>query len=86
MVLIMNVCYLLIAGGLGALAKDLVQDNKIVLPKVHDGVFDMGFIGGMLVGAFVGYAVDHNPLTALLSGYVGVSIINNILPRSVLSE
>jgi UDP-3-O-acyl-N-acetylglucosamine deacetylase len=78
----METVYLLIAGGLGALAKDLVSDNKIVIPKLCDGVFDLGFLGGMFVGAFVGYAVDHNPLTALLSGYVGISILDNILPKS----
>jgi hypothetical protein len=74
--------YLLIAGGLGALAKDLVQDNCIKFPKIQDGVFDLGFIGGMLVGAFVGYAVDHNPLMAAMSGYVGISILDNILPKN----
>ena len=80
----MEICYLLGAGGLGALAKDLVQDNKIMLPKIKDGVFDLGFIGGILIGAFVGYAVDHSPLTALLSGYVGISVLDNILPKNTI--
>lgn len=78
----METVYLLLAGALGALAKDLVQDNKISFPKLCEGTFDLGFLGGMLVGAFVGYAVDHNPLTALLSGYVGISILDGLLPRS----
>jgi hypothetical protein len=71
---------LIIAGGLGALAKDCVQDNAITLPKLHDGVFDLGFIGAMIVGAFVGFIVDHDPLSAALGGYVGISILDNILP------
>jgi hypothetical protein len=79
----MEIAYLLIFGGLGALAKDLVQDNKIVLPSIKDGMCNLGFIGGVLVGAFVGYAVDHNPLTAMLSGYVGISVLDNLLPKSI---
>ncbi len=71
---------LLIAGGLGALAKDCVQDNKIQLPFLKDGYFDLGFIGAMFVGAFVGFVVDHDPLSAALGGYVGISLLDNVLP------
>ena len=78
----MDTFYLILAGGLGAFAKDLVQDNCIQFPKIRDGMFDLGFIGGVLVGAFVGYAVDHNPLMAAMSGYVGVSILDNLLPSN----
>jgi hypothetical protein len=78
----METCYLLGAGALGAFAKDLVSDNCVEFPKLKDGVFNLGFIGGMLIGAFVGYAVDHNPLTALLSGYVGISVLDNLLPKN----
>lgn len=72
--------YFLIAGAFGALAKDIVQDNKIVLPKKVDGELVLGFIGSMIVGAFVGWAVDQSPITALLSGYVGTSAIKHLLP------
>ena len=71
---------LLLAGALGAIAKDVVQDNKLVLPKFKDGDLLLGCVGGMIVGAFVGLAVDNNPLTACLGGYVGVSAIQHLLP------
>ena len=76
----------MLAGGFGAIAKDLVQDNAIVLPSIKDNIFNLGFIGVMLVGAFVGFAVDHNPLTSALAGYVGISILNNIIPRDKVGE
>ncbi len=69
------------AGALGAFAKDCVQDNKIRLPFLKDGYFDLGFVGAILVGAFVGFIVDHDPLSAALGGYVGISVIENILPN-----
>ncbi len=50
------------------------------MPFIKDGYFYLGFIGGMIVGAFVGYAVDHSPLTAALGGYVGTSAILHLLP------
>lgn len=81
MVILMNqIIGFLIFGGLGALAKDVVQDNKIQLPRYENGYLVLGFIGGMLVGAFVGYAIDQSYLMALLSGYVGTSAIKHLLP------
>jgi hypothetical protein len=71
---------LLLAGALGAVAKDVVKDNKLILPKYENGELFLGCIGGMLVGAFVGWVADNNPLTACLAGYVGVSAIEHLLP------
>jgi hypothetical protein len=74
--------YLALAGAFGALAKDCVEDNKIQLPYLKDGYFFMGFIGGMLVGAFVGYVVDNNLLTAALGGYAGTAAIEHLLSKA----
>ena len=71
---------LALAGGLGALAKDIVQDGRLKLPSIKDGDLVLGFIGGAIVGAFVGLVVDHSVLTAALSGYVGTSTIQHLLP------
>ncbi len=71
---------LCLAGAFGSLAKDVLQDGRVQLPFMRDGYFYLGFIGGMIVGAFVGFAVDHSPLTAALGGYVGTSAIVHLLP------
>jgi hypothetical protein len=75
-----EVAGLLLAGALGALVKDVVQDGKLSLPKFKEGDLILGCLGGMLIGAFVGFAVDHSLLTAALSGYVGTSAIKHLLP------
>jgi len=75
----MNPIYLFLIGALGALIKDIVQDNTIELPKKIDGKWFLGFIGGMLVGGFIGWAVDQSLLIAALSGYTGKSVIENLL-------
>lgn len=83
----MDQWYLLILGGaLGAIAKDIVQDGRLKLPSIKDDDLVLGFIGGALVGAFVGYAVDHSVLTATLSGYVGTSTIQHLLPYNPKSS
>ncbi len=69
-----------IAGALGALARDVVKDNKLQLPRYRDGAILLGFIGGMLVGAFVGWSVDSSFLTASMAGYVGTSAIGHLMP------
>ena len=73
---------LLISGAFGSLAKDCIQDSKIQLPYFKNGYFFVGFIGGMFIGAFVGYVVDGSVITAGLAGYVGTSAIINLLPNS----
>lgn len=71
----------MIAGAFGALAKDCVKDGKIILPYKEGNALVLGFIGGVIVGAFVGYAVDQSFLTSALAGYAGVSAIEHLLPR-----
>ena len=74
----------LVAGAFGALVKDIVQDGKISLPKLKDGDIILGCFGGMIIGAFVGIAVDSSFLTAALSGYVGTSAIKHLLPPDTI--
>jgi len=72
---------LAIAGGIGALAKDILKDNSIQLPKVEGNKLVLGFIGAVIVGSFVGWAVDGSYLTAGMAGYVGTSAIKDLLPE-----
>lgn len=68
------------AGALGSLVKDIVQDGKLQLPFCNDGYVVLGFIGGLVIGGFVGYAVDHSLLSAAMAGYVGTSALTSLLP------
>jgi hypothetical protein len=72
-----------LAGAIGALAKDLVKDNKIVLPKKINGEFCFGFLGGTIIGGSAGALVDNNPTTAFLAGYTGSSVIENLVTPTV---
>jgi len=70
---------LFLAGACGALVKEIISDNKIVLPKKIDGELALGFLGSCFVGGVAGYLVDGNPVTAGLAGYAGLSAIENLL-------
>lgn len=65
-------------GFIGAVIKDGIKDGALVLPYKSDGKLYLGFIGGGLVGSFVGLVFDGNFLTALVSGYMGTSILANL--------
>jgi hypothetical protein len=68
-------------GGIfGAMAKDAFQDGCFQLPYIKNNKLILGFLGGALVGAFVGIAIDGSFITAMLGGYVGVSVISSLLP------
>jgi len=72
------------AGAIGALVRELVDDNKIILPfKVTDG-FALGFVGSMAIGGFIGLVVDGSPITAAMGGYVGASVLERIMPGSAV--
>ena len=72
---------LALAGGLGALVKDVVKDNKLIMPSYKDGSILLGFVGGVIIGAAVGYLVDQNPTTAFFSGYAGTQMLHSLMPK-----
>ncbi len=69
-------------GFIGAVIKDSIKDGALVLPYKQDGKLFLGFIGGGLVGMFVGLVFDGNFMTALVSGYMGTSVIGNLVKSS----
>lgn len=75
----LNLLYFLF-GGLGSLAKDLIEDNKITMPKKSGSDICLGFLGGMLVGGLAAIAVDGSIITAVAVGYAGTSILPKLLP------
>jgi len=78
----MEILLLFLAGAAGALAKDIVIDGKLILPKIVDGALVLGFVGGMVVGGFVGMIVDGSMVTAAMGGYVGISVIENLIAKN----
>lgn len=74
---------LILAGVAGAFVKDTLKDNKLAIPHVKDGFLYLGFVGGMVLGAFAGYVVDNDPVTAFLGGYAGSQIIQSLVSSGV---
>ena len=79
-------CLLFVAGAVGSLVRQLVADNRLVLPRRLDGQILLGFVGGMVVGGFVGLVLDGSFVAAALSGYVGIEAIARLLPRSAPAD
>lgn len=77
---------LLIAGAVGALIKEILEDNKIKLPNLLKGELDLGFLGSILIGGFVGYMVDGSYVTAAMAGFVGLSAIENLVPSALKAK
>jgi hypothetical protein len=71
-----------VAGAAGGLIKEVVEDGCLQLPSVIKGKLNLGFITSVMIGAFVGIVVDGSPLTAAMAGFVGFSIIQNLIPKS----
>ena len=71
-----------IGGGLGAIIKDILEDGHLVLPENKDGKLYLGCIGGLIIGAVAGYFIDGSFVTAFMGGYVGKSVIENLMARN----
>lgn len=78
----MEVLGLALAGGIGAIVKDVVKDNKIQMPKYKDGSVVLGCLGGIIIGMCVGYLVDQNPTTAFFSGYAGTQMLESLVLKN----
>jgi len=76
-----EILILALAGAFGAFVKDIVKDNKLVMPSYKDGSILLGFIGGVIIGAAVGYLVDQSPTTAFFSGYAGSQMLYSLVPK-----
>jgi len=70
-----------LAGALGALAKDLLVDNEVELPKKLNGKLFLGSLGGMLTGALAGLLADTSFETAFLAGFGGTAFFESLLSR-----
>lgn len=81
-----NIYLLFVAGGVGALIKEILADNCIQLPRIQNGLLDLGFIGAVAIGGFVGYVVDGSYLTAIMGGFVGFSAIQNLIPKTIVAD
>jgi len=78
----MSILLLFIAGAVGSLSKDIVQDGSIKLPKKEKGELVLGFIGGIVTGGVAGCVIDGNPITAFLAGYAGTGAIEALLVKN----
>jgi len=78
----MELFLLAVAGGLGALVKDVVKDNKLMMPKYENGTIALGFVGGVVIGMAVGYLVDQNPTTAFFGGYAGTQMLESLIQKN----
>lgn len=72
---------LFLAGAIGALAKDILEDGGLQMPFKKDGIFYVGFIGAMIIGGFVGYVVDGGLLEAGLAGFTGYAAIGAMIGK-----
>ena len=74
------------AGVFGALVRQLVTgEGTLALPEIHQHRVNLGFVSGMIIGAFAGviapYELGVDCVVAALSGYVGQDLTENLIER-----
>lgn len=68
-----------LAGGAGAFFADVLKDNCIIMPEKIGKIFNLGFIGGILIGGLAGCFIDGSLETAFMGGFMGKEIITRII-------
>jgi hypothetical protein len=76
----------ILAGALGALAADILVDNKIQLPKKVNNELVLGSLGGLFFGALAGFFADGNVIAAFSAGFGGTEFIANLVNRRVKTQ
>ncbi len=71
-----------VTGAIGALIADMIKDGYLEMPKLEDDKFYPGFLGGLLIGACVGYFVDQTLLSAFAWGYIGKQGLDFIIRKA----
>jgi hypothetical protein len=76
----------ILAGALGALAADILVDNKIQLPKKVNSELLLGSLGGLFFGALAGYFADGNFVAAFSAGFGGTEFVVNLVNKRVKNQ
>jgi hypothetical protein len=78
--------FFIIAGALGALAADILIDNKIQLPRKVNSELALGSIGGLIFGALAGFFADGNIVAAFSAGFGGTEFISNLVSKRMTNK
>jgi len=70
-----------LVGALGALIKDVMDDDGLQLPSWSKGTFYCGFLGGILIGGTASLLTGNSLLSALTAGFMGSAIISAALVK-----
>lgn len=74
-----NALCVFLIGALGALIKDISDDDGLQLPSLKNGKFYLGFLGGCLIGGVAGLLSGDSFIGALSGGFMGYSLILSAL-------
>ena len=75
-----------LAGVLGAFTSDILKDNCLELPRVFEGKFYLGWIGGSIIGGVAGLCIDGSFITAFMAGFVGKDVVLRLVSNYPLSS
>jgi len=78
-ILTLQAIALFLVGSLGALIRDITDDDGLQLPRITEGKFYLGFIGGAIVGGVAGLLSGDSFLGALTAGFAGYAVILSAL-------
>lgn len=76
---------LICCGALGAFLKEILGDNTIELPKKSGGKLFLGIFGSLIIGAAIGYFVDHSPITAFFAGFTSLQTMERLLKKNPIT-
>jgi hypothetical protein len=79
----MNNWAFILAGALGALAADILIDNKIQLPTKINSELVLGSFGGLLFGALAGYFADGSILASFTAGFGGTEFVAHLMDKNL---
>lgn len=73
--------FVILAGVLGALVREVLENNGLKLPVISEGTLNLGFIGALLIGGASGFYFGDTLLSAFTSGLTSAALLGALVKQ-----
>lgn len=78
------IAFVILAGVLGALVREMIDNEGLKLPVIKEGVLNLGFLGALLVGGIAGFYLGDTLLGAFTAGLTASALLAGLITKPLM--
>lgn len=75
------IVFVVLAGILGALVREIIDNNGLKLPVIKEGVLNLGFVGALGIGGIAGYYLGDTLFGAFTAGLTASALLAGLITK-----